>query len=191
MSEEANPAILLSILLPTVPWRLESHATPLIKHLLGQIGDRGDVELLALFGTRNRPHYQKFNDLLSLASGKYLAFVHDDDWVSDDWLSSITTAAESDPDIILFHLRVEYPAGHHEICEPDLTGICHEADIGEGRYRSHPHPFNVWRSSLAKTVEFDHTQAEDINWSMGLAKRVVRSVSIPRPLYFYRLGAAR
>jgi glycosyltransferase involved in cell wall biosynthesis len=90
----------LSILTPTVPERAEKLAI-LTEKLAKQIGDL-PVEHLVFSDNRRRSIGQKRQALLSAALGEYVAFVDDDDDVSDDYVGSILAATKTQPDCITF-----------------------------------------------------------------------------------------
>jgi len=136
-----------------------------------------------------RWHNEKFNKLLDWASGKYLMFVHDDDWVDTSLLNEVVPVMEQDPDQILYWLKVIYQDGRTNTCKPEHG----ERDMRSGTpgmndYYAHPQTFNIWRSEFAKQVKFEPMSAEDCNWTAAVDVMCLNSVTIPKELYHYRLG---
>lgn len=98
----------LSILIPTLPQRKKMFNI-LYKNLLQQIescGKQNDVEILF---DRSKKFLKgglsvgaKRDSLKNKASGKYLAFVDDDDFIAPNYVSTILEMTETNPDIITF-----------------------------------------------------------------------------------------
>lgn len=71
--------MILSILIPSIPSRLESHLIPLIRELERQIDICTTVEILTLCDNKKRSIGAKRQALLNLAQGEYVCFLDDDD----------------------------------------------------------------------------------------------------------------
>src|SRR5258708_3290267 len=96
-----NPV--LSILTPAVPSRLE-HLQKLVAEINRQskIENRKCVEHLILLDNKARPVGDKRQALLDIARGDYVAFVDEDDWISDDYVAELLPRCESGPDVVTF-----------------------------------------------------------------------------------------
>ena len=73
---------LLSILIPSIPSRFESHLFPLwnyLKRLIDESNMSKDIEVLILTDNKQRTIGAKRQALLNLAQGEYIAFLDDDD----------------------------------------------------------------------------------------------------------------
>lgn len=90
--------IKLSILINTVPSRIDTFYPIIMKEFLRQIGGRKDVELIGFFDNKKRTVGEKRNAALSLAQGEFLTFIDDDDRVSTDFVPSVMRAIEENPD---------------------------------------------------------------------------------------------
>ena len=77
----------LSILICTVPSRVDSYFPKLLKKLESQLNK--NVEVLWLGDDKKRSVGEKRNNLLSIANGEYVTFVDDDDDISDDYVKTI------------------------------------------------------------------------------------------------------
>lgn len=111
--------MILSILTPAIPARMDK-ITALCAKLERQIGSAA-VEHLVLIDNRKRSVGFKRDALLRAARGRYVAFVDDDDAVSDNYIFEILKATQSDPDVITFKQHcvvngqvglVEFRLGH-------------------------------------------------------------------------------
>ena len=96
----------LSILTPALPSRW-GPLQQLCAKLAGQIGS-GPVEHLVLLDNKRRTVGEKRDALLRAARGQYVAYVDDDDDVTDRYVPALLQAAASGPDVITFEQRVTY-----------------------------------------------------------------------------------
>ncbi len=86
---------LLSVLITSLPERLEAHLLPLWRKLTAQAAATGaptQVELVSLLDNRTRTIGEKREDLVQIARGLYVAFVDDDDDISPDYLPQLLAA---------------------------------------------------------------------------------------------------
>ena len=176
--------IAFSILTPAVPSRLGQLAE-LCRELSGQIGD-GPVEHLVLLDNKRRSVGEKRDALLRAARGEYVAFVDDDDAVSEDYVRAILEKVRFRPDVITFRQRAI------------INGVSGEIEFGLG----HPNePFNpgriakrnawhvcAWRRALAICSSFPPTNyGEDWAFAEKLcALDGLRAEHIDRTLHYYR-----
>jgi hypothetical protein len=175
------PEILLSILIPTVPWR-EHKLRELLKRLDPQV-TRSDIELFVLRDNRIMTIGEKRNRLRSLARGRYMTFVDDDDMVADDYVTSILQETSLGVDVINFDVLVE-GHGPTKLCRYGLT--LQHADL-ESEYRRKPNHLMAWRREIAAAVPFpDVSYGEDALWAEEMAKRARSELPISRVLYTYR-----
>lgn len=181
--------IKLSILIPSLPSRLRGPYPLLIESLLGQIGERRDVEVLSLFDNKTRTVGEKRNLLIDMAQGEYLCFIDDDDDVSADYVQEILVAAEAQPDLITFDC-VYAPAGGTPIpvfykLEYPVVQFCGDHNIGQ------PCHLHAWKSEMVKDIRFpDCNYAEDRPWQSEAVKRPKSVAQIDKNLYFYRFNPA-
>ena len=173
----------LSILTPTVPERAEQLAA-LTEKLAKQIGSL-PVEHLVFGDNRRRSIGQKRQALLSAALGDYIAFVDDDDDVSDDYVASILEATQTQPDCITFEQAATYNGQSSRVIfggrnndEPFQPG----GDTLRG-------PWHVcaWRRRLVADCWFGPINySEDAIWCAQARRRVKSFAHIPRILHHYR-----
>ena len=185
--------IILSILTPAVPSRLEQ-VGQLIKKLEYQIWRQGEgrkihypVEHLVLLDNKQRTVGEKRDALLVAAKGKYVAFVDDDDDVSDDYVESIFSAAVmNNPDVITFEqmATVNGTAGFVEF------RLGHPNDSFDPSRITRRNAWHVcaWRRTLAILSHFPASNyGEDWAFAAPLcAMPNLREVHIDKVLHFYR-----
>lgn len=175
--------IQLSILIPTLPVRLQSLSRMLFQ-LHQQTHERFDVEILTLLDNRKRTTGQKRNDLISLAKGTWIAFVDDDDRISDQYVTKIleSIAKNSDADVLTFEVIVN---GHGP---PKITRFdVHFSHENHGPfYKRKPNHIMVWKRAIASSIPFQNrSYGEDTSWAEAMAPKVKKQAHIGEVLYFY------
>lgn len=187
-----NQKIIFSILIPSIPSRLQQFLIPLIQKLEKQIRGRDDVEILTLLDNKQRSIGEKRDDLVQLAKGTYLAFVDDDDDVSDDYIESICSAILNNSDIDVFVFKQQASVnGSAFIVDFDIRHSNEQAEIDiEGKYKNiNRLPFHIciWKSEIAKSERFFHcSYGEDWDWCKRLIPKVVNQHRIEKCLHFYK-----
>ena len=179
--------IKLSILIPTVPSRMDYFYPKLMKQLLAQTKNYKNIELLSLFDNKKRTIGVKRQDLLNLTKGEYLVFIDDDDRISDDYIYEIMTALEENPytDCVVFDTIYTDQGKNHKLCK---YGIEFEyGDILGGKeWRGKPAHTMVYKSSIAKKHLFiDKQNGEDIEWVMRACTDIKVQTRIDKVLYYY------
>lgn len=185
----------LSILILSIPSRIDKYVR-LQNKLLEQIGNREDVEVLCMIDNKSFHIYEKRNVLLQAARGSHLAWLDDDDDVSDDYIEKITDAIEKDStlDVISFNQDTYLDGKHARIfCE---MGNPHDPVVpdGKGGYRDTlrpPYHWCVWRTKMAQSEPFRESYSwngqscEDIDWLVRLYARVKSSCKLDDFLHIY------
>lgn len=184
--------IILSILTPSIPKRiLSGQLGALCLEIEKQIGTL-PVEHLVLTDNKRRTVGEKRDALLRTARGQYVAFVDDDDWVSDDYVASIVAccrhpAGSSDsPDVITFRQQATVNGATGTI-EFGL-GNGNEAFLPGGVARRNAWHVCAWRRTLAILSHFPATNyGEDWAFAQPLCHLPnLRDVHIPKVLHYYR-----
>lgn len=186
----------LSILTPAVPLRAfvdcisESYEdlSPLASLSLKfeeQIADL-PVEHLVFLDNKKRTIGEKRDALLRIAKGRYVAFVDDDDDVSNDYVHQILNASEQNPDVITFEQ------------EATINGLSGRIDFRLGSENEAFKPGGVakrnawhvcaWRRELAILSHFPaNNYGEDWAFASRLcALQGLKEVHIPKVLHYYR-----
>lgn len=77
----------LSILILSIPSRLSNFLPTLLQNLLKQAEPfKNQVEILTLIDNKVRSIGKKRQNLIDIAEGEYIAFIDDDDRVSDNYI---------------------------------------------------------------------------------------------------------
>ena len=188
--------MILSILTPAVPSRM-NQLDWLVQKVSRQIDDRL-VEHLVLIDNKRRTVGAKRDALLRAAKGKYVAFVDDDDNISEDYVTEILKAAEQDPDVITFQQlakingavgTIQFKLGNpNEEFKP--SGFIHGGLVSEVE-ESEPIKRNAWhvcawRRTLATLSRFpNNSYGEDWAFAAPLCAMARSEVHIPKVLHYY------
>jgi glycosyltransferase involved in cell wall biosynthesis len=180
-------SIKLSILVPTVPSRIELFYPKLIKNLVNQIKNYKDIELISFFDNKKRTIGKKRSEMLNLAQGEYVVFIDDDDRIADDYISSIMEALYTNPntDCVVFDTICCVNGGNKKLCK---YGIEFEyGDILNGtEWRGKPSHTMVYKSSIAKKHIFKDLQnGEDYDWVKRAHLDISIQTRINKVLYYY------
>lgn len=127
---------------------------------------------------------RKRNDLLFSAKGEYVAFIDDDDDVSDDYVSSILAAIETKPDCV--GIEGIYEDGH--IKAPFKHSIQFQGwYTGTDAFYRTPNHLNPVKTSIAQQVGFPSKNfGEDHLYSDAIRRGLKTEVYINHPIYFYK-----
>ena len=184
----AKQYIKFSILILSLPSRIK-FLEKLVTKLELQIGSRTDVEILSLMDNKSYNVSEKRNALLSLARGTHLAWIDDDDDISENYISEILNAIEKNPNVDVISFNQQCYLNGIEARVFAKMGNPHQEVIYDSnikRYRDTlrpPYHWCVWKTSLAKSETFrfgafvqgSHI-GEDIDWLNRLYPKVTNSV---------------
>lgn len=179
----------LSILTPTIPGREESlgYLQDIIEMQIRAIKTSA-VEHLVFCDNRARSIGAKRQALVDIARGEYIAFVDDDDDISDDYVALLLAAIETGADVITFRQRAIYNGQGSEVvfgvnnqdCQFSPGGITLRA------------PWHVcaWKRSKIAPCQFGETNyGEDRIWALQARQRIRTGYHIDRVLHTYRHDA--
>ncbi len=173
----------LSILIPFIPSRRES---------FWKIYDRLDfqargrnVAIDGMIDNKKRSIGAKRDALVQSSKGEYVAFVDDDDWVSNDYLVKLLQAIAEKPDVVTFNQR-SIINGEECIVDFNLHHKTNE-DFTPGATIKRP-PWHVcaFRGDIARRYHFpDSMYGEDWKWCEQVLRDVKTQVKIPDIIHTY------
>lgn len=180
----------LSILIPSLNSRsdlLERLLKSLYEQLFKLI-DRWSVEIRVITDNGEMSVGDKRNQLMGKAQGRYVAFIDDDDTVSDRYLKDLTSAIlEGSPDCVSFKGLMTVDG--HNPKEFWFSTKYPLAAEGDGVYLRSPNHLCAVRSDIAKSVRFPAVNfGEDSSYAASIKPLLKREVSIDRILYYYRFS---
>jgi glycosyltransferase involved in cell wall biosynthesis len=182
--------MILSILIPTLLER-EHFLNEMLTNLYKQIGDNKDkVEILIDARGRNFTTGTKRNDLLSKATGKYVWFIDDDDFIYPYAIEETLKACEKNPDVIGIN-GIMTTDGKNQVDWEIRLGHPYKSVQKNGKeyYLRHPNHITPMKREHAIRVKFPNkTVFEDYEWakSMNDAGYLKTQEIIDKPVYHYR-----
>jgi len=170
--------IKLSILIPTLPNRIELFYLPLIKNLLKQIEPYNNIELISLFDNKKRTIGRKRQNMIDIIQGEYVCFIDDDDRISDNYVKLIMDTLNNNPntDCVVFWSCINQPNMEDKIVKFGF----------EGRNIPPPCHVHVWKSSIVKKYEYKNiNHGEDSDWINRAKNDILHLSKIDKILYYY------
>lgn len=175
----------LSVLICTLPSRKDLFKS-LWDNLFSQITD--EVELIS-WDTESATIGAKRNALLGWARGEYVAFVDDDDSVSENYISLLMEGINKGVDCCSLKGIYSIDGLMDGIFEHSLKYGSWRTTENGIKYERYPNHLNAIKSSIAKQFKFPETNwAEDHNWSKQLHESGLLKTEhyIEQPIYFYK-----
>jgi glycosyltransferase involved in cell wall biosynthesis len=174
--------IALSVLVPSVPQRAE-----LSRGLLSSLWRQApcNVEILVLTDNQRRSIGHKRNDMLAMAQGDYVAFVDDDDTVTDDYVECLLGGILSGTDVVTFDVEVTLDGGPPFLAR--YSKDYPESRNLDGLWERLPNHLMCVRRELAVRTGFpDVGVGEDADYARRLHPLLRSEHRIGRVLYRYR-----
>ena len=179
----------LSVLIATIPERrlqlrkLLAHITEMCEPF------HGVVEVLTNDAPKDAMSIgAKRQAMIEQATGDYVCFVDDDDWVADTYIADILKATESGPDCIGFRIEVHGLARRPQMASASMRYGWAEKVDGFDYVRGIYHKTPVKREHAIAIGFKDMRFAEDKDYSDRLAASglLEREEYIDKALYIYR-----
>ena len=187
--------MILSILIPSITERIESHLIPLVMKLEGQIKEGshiGSVEILSFTDNCQRSIGAKRQALLNLAQGVFIAFIDDDDDISDNYIENFFRAysfATQWTDVITFNQHV-YIDGTYYANRFEFGKEGNDPIDQEGGCIRPPWHVCFWRRDIVKHCTFpDSNYGEDWAWAEQANKKAKSSYHIDAFMHTYHYNS--
>lgn len=174
----------LSVLIPSVPERFDS-LKRIYNKLLQQAKDK-PIEILVLMDNKKRTTGAKRNALIEQAKGDFVAFVDDDDQVSEDYIPQLFKKIQEVPsaDCIVFDVEVYLDGDFDKVCKYGKE--YQYKNTGDFYYRK-PNHLMCFRRHLANFYKYkDISMGEDTEWSNRAVRSIQKQVRINKSLYQYK-----
>ena len=171
----------LSLLIPTL-----NNRSKLCERLTSKIIDQltTEVEMMLLPDNGEKTIGEKRNALLDAAIGDYVAFIDDDDMISDDYIEQVMTALEGNPDCASLNGFIYTPEGKKRLFTHSIKhdGWYTKDDVD---FRT-PNHINAIRRELAVMVGFPElNHGEDHQFSKEIRKYLTTEGEAPGVIYHY------
>jgi glycosyltransferase involved in cell wall biosynthesis len=181
--------IALSILVCSVHTRFDTFLPKIEAQLFNQYealseSDQDRVEIVVLTDNKKQMLGHKRNLMVSMAQGKYIAFVDDDDRIADDYIQSLLTATESDADSIVFQAEVSLNGEPPKLCYYSKD-VHRDHNLKDAYYRIPNHICCVKRSVSLKSSFPNVLYGEDAGYGKVLLPYLKTEHKIDKVLYYY------
>jgi len=158
-----------------------------LNRLLGTLQPQktDEVEILIEVDNGKITTGAKRNLLLKKATGDYVAFVDDDDLVSEDYISKILEAIKTNPDCCGMEGKITFQK--RKVTKKFIHSMKYKAWFEENKiYYRCPNHISPVKRELALQVMFpDIAREEDKSYSLRLIDLLKTEVYIKGPIYFY------
>jgi hypothetical protein len=182
-----------SVLIPTIPGREESFRSLVngIREKLQRIAPHLRVEFCVRFDNREMSVGKKRQELLQAAKGKYMAFVDDDDDITDAYIEDLAETIRGNYHVMRLRGQIAQFTFTHSL-ENKLTGPMARGEV----FLRPPNHLNPMLTDVAKLVSFkDAVRGEDLDWTIRLARAnflILEYRSDPNRIHYsYNMGTRR
>lgn len=173
----------LSILVPSIPSRFDKFQR-IFSNLTAQ-SEGKKVEILGLFDNKIRSIGLKRDALVQASMGEYVAFVDDDDNVSDEYIVNLLQAATHHPDVITFKQK-SIIDGEECIVDFDLNHTENEPFKPNHTIKRRPFHVCAFKGDIARRYHFpDKMYGEDWEWCEQVLKDVKTQHKIDSVIHAY------
>jgi len=178
----------LSILIPTLTSRVRTF-THIYNRLIEQklCVDDYEIEILTESDNGEKTVGEKRNILMNRAQGEYVAFVDDDDDVTDNYIEELLAGIESGPDCCSLIGEITFDGQNPQTF---IHSIKYDSYFFEdGVYYRPPNHINCLKRSIAIQFPFPEKDfGEDTDFAMALCKSGLLKTEtyIDKGLYYYK-----
>ena len=180
---------LLTIGLPTVVGRAPTFAI-LHAEVLRQAAGK-PVEVIVACDNKEISIGKKRQNLLEQATGEYICYIDDDDWIATDYVDQILAALASGPDCVGFLIEC---TTNGKMRQKAIASMKYKQWVEQRDGYAHcrsPYQKTPIRRTLALQAGFpDLRYGEDRVYSTAVTKLIKTEVFISAILYYYRYRTA-
>ena len=181
----------LSILILTLPSRRKTFLSNLLDILEPQVAQHNNVELLVLYDNKKRTVGEKRDSIISISNGEYMVFIDDDDIVTEDYVSSIMTCLNENPntDCVVFDSICTIDDGVPIHCKYGIEYSYNNNATGNGFWTGKPAHTMVYSKNLVTSASFGRMNVgEDFHWVSQVHTKIKNQSRIDKVLYYYKMN---
>jgi glycosyltransferase involved in cell wall biosynthesis len=161
----------------------------MLDYLELQADGRDSVELICLYDNKSLSIGDKRNALLAAATGSYIVFLDDDDWVVGDFIEQALLAIDdaNGADVIVYDIICTHVhSGKRIHCKYGIELEYNENDTGRGFWTGKPSHNMIFKRDVVKDIKFpSKNYGEDIEWAVMASNACKSQHRIERILYYY------
>ena len=180
----------LSILILTLKSR-KDELDRLLKAINSQTINK-PVQVLYLGDNKSVTVGEKRNMILTLATGRYVTFIDDDDMISSKYIDTILEAIESEPDVITFNFEKTSNGTNrklHKYYKDNGRAIYLSPD--RTHYKMLPNHLSVWKRDVINKDFPNKSVSEDHNWAESMVGSYENVYNIDEVLYYYEYNKTK
>ena len=179
-----------SVLIPTIPGR-ETQLQSLVQSIhekVNRICPNIRLEVVVGFDNKEQSIGMKRENMLQSAKGKYVAFIDDDDEITDAYIEDLRDTVQNSIPVMRIRGQINQYTFTHSL-ENKLS----DPMARNGVFLRPPNHLNPMMTDVAKLIHFaDSLRGEDLDWTIRLAQagflnREFRSED-SRIHYIYKMG---
>lgn len=161
-----------------------------IQRQIDEINMQDQVEVRVNLDNKEKSTGKKRQELLELATGKFVVAIDDDDWISEDYISEVLKGCQTNCDVIAINGWIETNGRDRinwetSIWFDNVTVVAN----GERKYLRTVNHICPAKRELALQAGFpDKSNAEDSYYSERLRPLLGREYKIEKQIYFYRFS---
>lgn len=179
----------LSVLICSTHTRHDTFGRSIQEQVWGQyaalpVADQARIEILMLTDNKRMVLGHKRNAMVSIAQGRYVQFIDDDDRIEPDMFKSVLDATASDADAITFQVSVSLNGAAPKVARYSKA---FQADRNtRTEYQRIPNHICAVKRELARKAQFPVlTCGEDSEYAKRLLPMLKTEHAIDRVLYHY------
>jgi len=161
----------------------------LLEILMPQTSQNEDVTFLIDIDNGEDSIGKKRNRLLKESTADYVAFIDDDDRISNNYVDKILKGIENGVDCCSLRGIITENGGNPLVFEHSIKYNSYKTNpVGEVRYERFPNHLNCIKASIAKQFKFpEKNHGEDTDWATQIHKSGLIKTEhyIPEILYYY------
>ncbi len=176
----------LSVLIATIDSRREVFGNLLI--YLNNI-KINDVEIISLCDNKEMNIGAKRNELLKMATGEYVCFIDDDDWIPSDYFKQIMEGINKGVDCVGFQVNYTVDNNQPILCDLSNQWDGWHDNMGGFRYVRCPNHLSPMKREHALQIGYpDIRFGEDADFSLRLKASGLLQTEhyIPKVMYDYQ-----
>lgn len=173
----------LSILVCSTTGRSQDFYPRIMKQLTEQTNGRANVEVLALTDNKIMSIGEKRNLLKKTARGRYIAFVDDDDKISDNYVSALLSKIPEGCDVIVFNAMYDCPDYRRPVVY-DFS-FAQDRNTEDCFYRI-PNHLMCFKKEVANQQDYMHINfGEDAYYAKEIQRFIKTQSKLDEILYIY------
>lgn len=183
--------MLLSLLIPTLSSRTEQ-CLSLVDSLLDQIEQGnyvGLVEVVTLYDSGEKTIGKKRNELIQMATGKYVCFIDDDDSVANNYVELLMDGIAHDVDCCSLRGVITWNGDNAELFEHSIMYDSYSTTSNAIKYERYPNHLNCIKKEICNQFKYPEiNHGEDTDWATQVFKSgLIKSEHyIDAVLYHYK-----